>query len=453
MSNKSQTCVACAFTGRVSGRGNWISVHTECPLAGKEAPRTFTTERCPAHGEDFPLVWALGPFSTYAQCNHPKCAVGKSTKGYNEPFRVFAGGKTNVRSNGVQSHTTVETTETTETTTDTGANDIVIDASTVATVAPGASTLNLKNLGTLGDTILAAIDERARAIAAELTADAMSKVGAAAPRVIEWRTGDSLVAKLEGTHHHVVPSIIRAIKQEGFYNVWMAGPAGSGKSTIGKSVADSFGLPFAFISGSAGVTESQLTGWGIQNLQTGEMVYVSTDFVEIFENGGVFLVDECDGFDGNVLLTLQAALANGHMSLPYRRSTPIAKRHPHCYIIVAANTWGLGADAVYCGRAPLDGAFLDRFVGARFRVDYDRDLESNIARTILEKPEHVLARVWKIRDTVLSLKWRRIVGTRFVMSACRIVAAGGTVDQALARCCEGWTTDELSKAGVTAVTS
>jgi hypothetical protein len=77
-------------------------------------------------------------------------------------------------------------------------------------------------------------------------------------------------------------------------------------------------------------------------------------------------------------------------------------------------------------------------------VDYDRELESAVVGDA-----HVCATVWSIRDKVNSLKLRRIVGTRFLMSVARLTkGAGDTMAAALLACTEGWTDDERTKVGI-----
>ena len=49
-------------------------------------------------------------------------------------------------------------------------------------------------------------------------------------------------------------------------------------------------------------------------------------------------------------------------------------------ILAAANTWGRGGDQQYVGRNQLDAATLDRFVLSTLHVDYDTDLERDIAQ-------------------------------------------------------------------------
>lgn len=155
----------------------------------------------------------------------------------------------------------------------------------------------------------------------------------------------------------------------GRFNIWMTGPAGSGKTTAAMNVAKALSLPFYFTG--AINDEFKLSGFidAHGNL-------VRTAFREAFENGGVFLLDEIDGCHPGVILALNAALANGTCDFPDGN----IKRHDDCVIIAAANTWGLGATHKYVGRNKLDAASLDRFKPIAWDYDeaMERDLSGNV---------------------------------------------------------------------------
>ena len=151
-------------------------------------------------------------------------------------------------------------------------------------------------------------------------------------------------------------------------NIWLAGPAGSGKTTAARKLADCLNMSDRFEFNGAIDTEYKLSGFVDAKGRV-----VSTAFRRIWENGGVYLFDECDASMAGALLAFNAALANGFAAFP----DGTIKRHKDCYIVAAANTWGFGGDAEYIGRAKLDAAFLDRFVTLTWQ--YDEDLERKIA--------------------------------------------------------------------------
>ena len=204
---------------------------------------------------------------------------------------------------------------------------------------------------------LAAIAALANEVAA--LRDKVAELEANKPTVIEVRQANGTAVQITGAVHEAFEEVLQLAAAR--KHIFLPGPAGCGKSHMAKQVADALGLPFGFISCSAGMSESQLLGRRVPNGDHGQFVYEATDFVRCYENGGVFLFDELDAADSNVLLVVNSALANGHMALPNRTENPVAKRHPDFVCIAAANTFGRGADRQYVGRNELDESTLDRF--------------------------------------------------------------------------------------------
>jgi hypothetical protein len=218
--------------------------------------------------------------------------------------------------------------------------------------------------------------------------------------------------------------------------VMLVGRAGTGKTTIAHQLADAFGVKFAHLSCSAGMSEAHLLG---RMLFDGE--YVLADFVDIYENGGVFLFDEFDAMDGNTAVVINSALANGKMSVPNRKDKPTAYRHKDCYIITASNTWGTGyGDGIYAGRNKLDGATLDRFCASRVLFDYDTKLERKLA------PNKDIAKaLWTLRKRVEKYKLQRIVSTRLFFTANVHTKGGESVKDFFNTVTIDWTDEEKAK--------
>jgi cobaltochelatase CobS len=222
----------------------------------------------------------------------------------------------------------------------------------------------------------------------------------------------------------------------------MVGPAGSGKTTLAKNIAAALGLDFGFISLSQGVTESHLLGRLLPQAD-GSWQYQASRFVEIFENGGVFLLDEIDAADANLMVSINAALANGILANPNGR---IHHRHSDTYIIAAANTWGRGADSSYVGRNALDASTLDRFVMSTAFVEYDGQLEERLATPLTkDQRRELIDWVWTLREKIKFHKLRRIASTRLVAGSVAAMQAGRTLDQIKQRFFRNWTQDEIAK--------
>lgn len=207
-----------------------------------------------------------------------------------------------------------------------------------------------------------------------------------------------------GLVHYATPKLIRWIGAG--LNVYLHGPAGTGKTTAGRQVAEAFGLPFYF----AAKVESEylLLGFKDANGQT-----VRTQFREAYENGGVFLFDEMDGSDPGAIVALNAALANGHCPFP----DGVIARHPDFKCIGAGNTTLTGANHEYSGRNQLDAASIDRFAFIEFGMD--EKLENALASNSVWC-QHVQA----IRAEVAKRGIAHLVTPRATYDGCKLLEIG-----------------------------
>ena len=171
--------------------------------------------------------------------------------------------------------------------------------------------------------------------------------------------------------HAELPKMISFLQL--FKQAMIVGPSGSGKSTMAKQAAEVMGLRYGSFSCNLEASKSELIGFA--NIDG----YVESSFLDFYENGGVFLVDEYDSMSPSIAVVLNAAFdRTGQIAVPNRRGKTIAKKHKDFYCILAGNTWGSGS-VEYQGREMQDAAFLDRFKMCRLFIDYDEKLEKNIA--------------------------------------------------------------------------
>lgn len=215
-------------------------------------------------------------------------------------------------------------------------------------------------------------------------------------------TGSTVIPT--GLHHKILPDVLLTLKAG--INVYLVGPAGSGKTTLAIQLAKALEVPFHF--NGALDSEYKLTGFVDANGK-----YVRTSFREAYEHGGLYLFDEIDASAASALLAFNAALENGHSDFP----DGCIKMHKDFYCIAAANTYGTGADRVYIGRNQLDGAFLDRF--AFIEMDYDEKLERTVAGN-----DDWVDYVQSIRKAVKTHKIRHVVSPRASIKGAALLAAG-----------------------------
>ena len=246
---------------------------------------------------------------------------------------------------------------------------------------------------------------------------------------------------LKNEHYHPqfknIAQMLPIVKQ-----IMLVGDAGTGKTFVANQVADALELKFKHISCSGGMSEGMLIG---KMLFDG--TFVSTDFLDCYENGGVFLLDEMDSADANLLVVLNSALANGYLSVPNRKNNPIAKRNDSFLLIACCNTFGTGnGSRVYAGRNRLDGATLDRFYTIDF--DYDRKLETKLAGTqqVMKKA------VWKLRDEVKRQRLDKVVSTRWIQQGqMTLDNTDKTLEEFIEEKTLSWTDAEKKKCGVAGI--
>ena len=180
---------------------------------------------------------------------------------------------------------------------------------------------------------------------------------------------DGKKADVKGIQHEKFDTVLKFVAND--EPVFLTGPAGSGKNVLCKQIAEALGLDFYFTN--AVTQEYKLTGF------TDAMGnYQETQFYKAFTQGGLFMLDEMDASIPEVLVILNAAIANRYFDFP----APIGyvEAHPDFRVIAAGNTCGHGADFEYVGRNQLDGASLDRF--AIVRIDYSVAIENSVAMDI-----------------------------------------------------------------------
>lgn len=222
--------------------------------------------------------------------------------------------------------------------------------------------------------------------------------------------------------------------------IFLPGPTGCGKTHTAMQLARVLNRPFGMLSCSPGMTESQILGRSVPKVSTGEEVYRVSEFVKLFENGGVFLFDEMDAADPSVLLVINAALANGKVPVPNRPELPIAERHPDFVCVAAANTWGTGANREYVGRNPLDEATLDRFRIGTVPCDYVEAIERAICP---DAPLYRKLKGW--REKMREAGVKRIISTRFFKDAFDMKCAGDEMADIEMALFGGWKGEEVVK--------
>lgn len=182
-------------------------------------------------------------------------------------------------------------------------------------------------------------------------------------------------------------------------NVYLYGPAGSGKNTIAEQIAEALGVEFYY-------QNTLVTKFDVSGYKNAQGEYEETPFYKAWKNGGLFFADELDNSTAEAIIALNAALANGYYTFP--NSGEKVAKHPDFYCIAAGNTNGQGATEEYCGRYQMDESSRDRF--AFIEIGYNAKIEESICGGHLD----ILEFVRDLRSVTKSLQIKLICGYRAI---------------------------------------
>lgn len=214
----------------------------------------------------------------------------------------------------------------------------------------------------------------------------------------------------KGEIHHEQYETIKACLECNI-PVYLAGPAGSGKNHTVEQIAKELGWNFYFSNSVQ--QEYKLTGF----IDAGGKFH-ETEFYKACtdDNDCVFFLDEMDASIPEVLVLLNAAIANGYFEFPNGR---IDLKHVH--FVAAGNTVGSGADEMYTGRMVLDQATLDRFAIIEF--DYSLRIEMAISKNNSE----LVSFIHQLREEATNKGIRATFSYRCIMMVTKLEKTGMTM--------------------------
>lgn len=230
---------------------------------------------------------------------------------------------------------------------------------------------------------------------------------------VQVKKGEKTERTIEGLYHREFERILKLAQAR--MNIFVYGPTGSGKTHLCRQVADALDLRYGFVSCTSGMGEGVLGGRLLPIGKGGIFEYIPSEFVDFYENGGVYLLDELDAADPNVMLLINAALANGWITVSNRHKKVRAEIHPDFVCIAAGNTIGTGADRMYSARNKLDASTMDRFSIGKVYMDYDHRLEEQIC-----PDQELLLTLWSYREKIQQNRMERAMSTRFIRDAYRM---------------------------------
>jgi cobaltochelatase CobS len=181
-------------------------------------------------------------------------------------------------------------------------------------------------------------------------------------RQVELKVLDKVV--LKETTHEKFDQVLQLVQLG--KAVYLYGPSGTGKNIIAHQIAKALQLDFYF-------NNAVQNGFSLEGYTDANGKYIETEFYRAFTKGGVYMLDEMDASVAEVLILLNAALANGYFTFP---GIGQVKAHKDFRVIAAGNTKGSGASREYNSRNELDQATLNRFLFVE--INYSTQIENSL---------------------------------------------------------------------------
>ena len=170
------------------------------------------------------------------------------------------------------------------------------------------------------------------------------------------------VVKL-GRQHYLFQDVLESVADNSY--VLLKGNAGSGKTYGAVQIAKALDLDYRIFSFTNEISLGRCIGY-----MDAMGKYVTTAIREMYENGGLLIMDEFDAMNPNVAVSLNNMLSGDEYTFP----DEVVTKHEDFKVIACTNTFGNGADKDYSSRNKLDKATLDRF-DEKFNWGYDKELE------------------------------------------------------------------------------
>lgn len=160
-------------------------------------------------------------------------------------------------------------------------------------------------------------------------------------------------------------------------NLLVYGPAGCGKSRLGRELAESLGLEYFPFSVGGGMRYAQVFG-GTQMKVDADgnqfTEFTPSNLLEAIKRPALINLDEIFGLDPEVSLGLNSLLESNDRAI----MTPagLIECHEDCVFMATANTNGRTIDRQYTGALRADASLRDRFV--KKHMDYSEAVESDL---------------------------------------------------------------------------
>lgn len=175
--------------------------------------------------------------------------------------------------------------------------------------------------------------------------------------------------------------IVKILKSEMFYPVYVSGLSGNGKTFMVEQAAAKLGREFIRVQINPETDEDDLLG-GFR-LINGETVFSKGPVIKAMENGAILLLDEIDRAT-NKIMCLQGILEGKPVLV--KKTGEVISPAKGFNVIATANTKGKGSeDGRFTAATIIDDAFLERFTVAIDQQFPSKAIETKIVSKHMEK--------------------------------------------------------------------
>jgi MoxR-like ATPase len=207
-------------------------------------------------------------------------------------------------------------------------------------------------------------------------------------------------------------------------NTLLIGPAGTGKSMMGREIAKSLNLEYFEQSLGGGMRYAQIIG--TKDIENGKSFFTPSKLLEAMQDENkLIILNEIFGLEPEVLLAFNDAFEKKTRFV----MTPDGRVEIKAKVLATANTTGRNVSRQYTGAQRVDDSLLSRF-GAKIKIEIDPKVEEKLLEQIPNE-EHRLQMAAKVRELRENIKSNNIAfdaGTRELVNYIDNYSAVGDVD-------------------------
>lgn len=207
------------------------------------------------------------------------------------------------------------------------------------------------------------------------------------------------------------------------HNVFLVGPAGSGKTFLAEEVAKKLKRQYVTINCSQYTSPTEIKGGPtIEGYQEGGLI-------DCWENGKILILDELPKIDPNTAGLLNEALAKTKVKVGTSRAVIYnGKNEPKNKkegfgVIATGNVFPTAESASYTANTRQDLSLLDRFSGSVYYIGFNEELEKMTAGWLIVYSVGMRLRQWILDnrvDSTISLRWIETAASVFKLEMDRV---------------------------------